>query len=123
MTTQNEKVAQVLSAASRLMQTVADERDQALQRAKLAEDQVMAMSRRLEAEKVAYEMHQKGLNLDVEFPDLVEAVEKKAEAGELAVLQEAVKLAAHQVRIGSIRTDEALGGGTDFERFLVGEVG
>jgi len=125
MSTEQEKIAHVFRTAAATLRTVTGERDQAL--AKVAEQgaQLEQIKNRLEAEKLASEMHQKGLNSDVEFNDLVLDIEKRAAAGDLTMLQEAVKMAAPNMgqSIGSINHDEARGGSSDFERYLVGDVG
>jgi hypothetical protein len=122
---EREKIAQVLADASSTLLKVASERDEALQRNAELEAKLAQASTRLEAEKLAAEMHEKGLATDQEFGELVADIEKAASEGELPVVQKAVKLAAPNMG-GQfhINHDEARGtGSTDFERFIVGEVG
>ena len=80
---------------------------------------------RLMCEKVAAEMHEKGLRHDTEFPELVDDLEKAASEGRLPVIMEAVKMAAPNMGSHfSINHDEASAGGmSDFEAYLVGSVG
>ena len=122
---EREKAAQVLADASSTLLKVASERDSAMERCAELEAKLAQVSTRLEAEKLAAEMHEKGLAQDKEFPELVADIEKAASAGKLPVWQEAVKLAAPQQSGGfSINHDESRGtAGTELERYIVGEVG
>lgn len=122
---EQEKIARVLADASSTLVKVAGERDAVLQenaqlRAKLAH-----VTTRLEAEKLAAEMHEKGLYADKDFGELVSDIEKEASAGRLPVIQEAVKMAAPNMSSSfQISHDESRGAdGSDLERFIVGEVG
>ena len=74
---------------------------------------------------IYFEMHEKGLRHDKEFPDLVDDLEKAASEGKLPVIMEAVKMAAPNMgNHFSINNDEAAGiGMSDFEAYLVGNVG
>jgi hypothetical protein len=121
----HEKTATVLRTAGATMLKLASERDAATARAEAAEAKLAAVQQRLEAEKLASEMHQKGLNTDLAYDELVLEIEKEASAGKLPVIKEAVKMAAPNMgtHIGSINHDEARGGNSDLERFIVGDVG
>lgn len=120
------KTAQVLLDSARLVRTLTVERDNAL--AKVAEAQLKeaAYIRRVQAEKVAMQMHQKGINTDIEFPSLVSSLEKAAEEGKLATIEEAVGMVGPDMsfKTASIH-DMPMGGapGTDLERFLLGSIG
>lgn len=123
---EREKIARVLADASSTLLKVASERDGALARNAELEAKLAHATTRLEAEKLAAEMHGKGLRTDVDFGELVSDLEKEASAGRLPVIQEAVKMAAPNMSNGfQIDHDEARGTatGSDFERFIVGEVG
>lgn len=133
MSTEMNKVAALLRDARETVIKVAGERDSALQlaeqetaRADAAEEKLAAVLTRLEAEKLAFEMHEKGLNRDVSMSDLIADIEKRAAEGKLPVIREAVKMAAPSMgqHIGSISNDESRGSGmSDFEAYLVGGVG
>ncbi|MFA5436057.1 MAG: hypothetical protein WC372_08480 [Candidatus Neomarinimicrobiota bacterium] len=120
------KTAQVLLDSARLVRTLTVERDNAL--AKVAEAQLKeaAYIRRVQAEKVAVQMHQKGINTDIEFPTLISSLEKAAEEGKLATIEEAVGMVGPDMgfKTASIH-DMPMGGapGTDLERFLLGSIG
>lgn len=123
---ERDKVAQVLQDASNTLKKVASERDAAMEYASELEVKLAQVSTRLEAEKLAAEMHDKGLAQDQEFGELVADIEKAASEGELPAVRRAIKLAAPNMG-GQfhINHDEARGAltGSEFERFIVGEVG
>lgn len=121
---EKEKTATVLRTAALELRKLASERDAALQKQAEAEARLGQVQQRLEVEKIAMEMHEKGLNTDIPFPDLVLEIEKEAEAGKLPVMREAVKMAAPNMglHIGSINHDEARGGHSELEQFLVGGI-
>ncbi len=121
-----QKEAQVLAVAAATLLKVAAERDTALARNAELDTQLDNVQKRLESEKLAAVMHEKGLNRDVEFPELVEQLEKAAHEGRLPVLQEAVKMAAADMggHIARINNDEVSGSGSsDLEGYLLGSVG
>jgi hypothetical protein len=120
------KIAQVMADGSRALRQVATERDKLASENISLKTKLASIETRLTCEKVAAEMHEKGLNTDVEFPELVDALEKDAQAGRLPVIQEAVKMAAPYMghRIAHINNDETSADGmSDLEKFLVGSVG
>ena len=121
-----QKIAQVMTDGSQALRTVTMERDTlATQNAQLCE-KLASIRTRLECEKTAAEMHEKGLNLDTDFPDLVDALEKDAQEGRLPVIQEAVKLAAPDMgsRIAHINNDEtSTSEDHDLVKYIVGSVG
>lgn len=126
MSAENEKVAQVLQAAGEALEKVAAERDQVATENASLRERLNQIETRLEAEKIASEMHEKGLRVDVAFDDLVGEIEKSASEGKLPVIREAVKMAAPNMghRIGNINHDEHHGvASSDLEAFLVGNVG
>lgn len=117
----NDKISQVLFDTQQVLKSVVSERDQAI--SKLAK-----IERRIEAEKLAYQMHSKGLDLDTELPALADHLEKEADQGRLAVIKQAVDMVGPNMgfKTAHLNSDEAVageGGGTDFERYLVGDVG
>lgn len=114
------KLAQVLHDAELALRSVTAERDDAV--TKLAQ-----VERRRAAEKVAADMHGKGVNLDKSFTDLADDLEKSAEAGELSIIQRAVDMMAPNMGLNtvSLNHDETkvASGGTDFERYIFGAIG
>lgn len=122
---EREKQAQVLRDASITMRKLASERDDALTAKEAAEKKLASLRTRLEAEKLAADMHEKGLRKDVEFSALVDDIEKAAHEGRLSVVQEAVKLAAPDMG-GNFRInhdEKREGAPNDLEQYLVGNVG
>ena len=121
-----EKVAKVLNDSAQLVRAVAGERDQALTKVAELQLKVAAYERRTQAEKVAAMMHQKGINTDMEFPSLVDELEKAAQAGKLPTIEEAVEMMGMNMsfKTASIQQDTPAGAGeTEFERFLLGNIG
>jgi hypothetical protein len=113
------QIAQVLQDAAYGLRVMAAERDAALQ--KLA-----SMSRRADAEKLAAQMHDKGIELDKDFTVLADDLEKAAEEGRLSVIQQAVDYVGPNMSLktGSISDESRFSGGnSDLERFIVGDVG
>ncbi len=124
--TENEKIAQVLADAGQTLRKVASERDVAIAENTELKEKLASVETRLLCEKVAAEMHEKGLRHDTEFPELVDDLEKAASEGKLPVIQEAVKMAAPNMgNHFSINNDEVSSAGamSDLEAYLVGNVG
>ena len=120
------KEAQVLAAARDALIKVASERDVAVHQLGRANAKLAMVKTRLECEKVAAQMHEKGINTDQNFTDLVEDLEKAAGEGRLPVITEAVSMTAPNMgtKIASINNDESSGlGSTQLEQYLVGQVG
>lgn len=120
------KEAQVLEAARDALIKVASERDEAVAENVQLHSKLAMVHTRLTCEKVAAQMHEKGINTDQDFTDLVEDLEKAAGEGRLPVIQEAVSMTAPNMgtKIASINNDENSGmGSTQLEQFLVGSVG
>lgn len=122
---EQQKIARVLADAGNTLRKVASERDSAIAENAQLKSKLASVETRLMCEKVAAEMHEKGLRHDKEFPDLVDDLEKAASEGKLPVIMEAVKMAAPNMgNHFSINNDEAAGiGMSDFEAYLVGNVG
>ena len=120
------KEAQVLAAARDALIKVASERDAAVEHANKLDIKLASVHQRLECEKVAAQMHEKGINADQDFAELVDDLEKAADEGRLPVIQEAVKMSAPQMgtKIASINNDEtSLAGEDQLTQYLVGSVG
>ena len=122
---EQQKIARVLADAGHTLRKVASERDEAIAENQQLREKLSSVETRLMCEKVAAEMHEKGLRHDTEFPELVDDLEKAASERRLPVIMEAVKMAAPNMGSHfSINHDEASGGGmSDFEAYLVGSVG
>ena len=122
--TEQEKIAQVLADSRDALRLLSAERDELKTKLAAANGQLGEVCTRLEAEKLAAEMVEKGLKSSDEFTGLVDDIEKAAHEGRLPVLQEAVKLAAPDMGSFAINQDEASGSGlTELESYLVGSVG
>ncbi len=119
------KVAQLLADGSTALRKVASERDEANQKVASLEEQNAALIRRMEAEKVAADMHSKGIRTEVPFDSLAEHLEKEAEVGNLETIKEALSMTGpDMMREAFVREDSPAGGGSsDFEQFINGEVG
>lgn len=113
----SQKVAQVLRDTREALLSITAERDQAL--AKCA-----AYERRQEATKVASMLHDKGCELDTEFGDLVERLEKEAAAGRLGEIARAADMIGPNMSIGITNQNAGVSGDNNvFTDFLVGNVG
>ena len=115
----NQKVAQVLVDAGVALRTMASERDSALSK-------VANMEQRREAENVASQMHDKGINLDQDFTVLTDNLEKAAQSGELGEIRRAVDMVAPDMglKTASITSDERSAQGlSSFEQCILGDVG
>ncbi len=121
-----EKVAQVLRDSAAGMRQLRDERDAAIKLAAAHQVKLATVERRLEAEKTAAIMHSKGLELDTDFSDLADHLEKQAEEGKLETIQRAVDMVGPDMglKTASINNDSATGeGGSALVSYLVGQIG
>lgn len=92
------------------------------------ESKLASSERRDRVEKLASEMHRKGLELDVSVTDLADRLEKAAEANKLDVLETAVDLVGPDMgsKLASLTNDDGPGASSaasDLERFIVGQTG
>lgn len=120
------KEAQVLTAARDALIKVASERDEVTRERDALKMKLAQVRTRLECEKVAAQMHEKGINTDQDFTDLVDDLEKAAYDGRLPIIKEAVKMQAPNMgtKIASINNDETSEvGSSHLEQYLVGSVG
>lgn len=122
---ESEKTAQVLQDAANIVRAVSAERDALAEKLAAQQAKISMYERRVSAEKVAAKMHQKGINIDTEFPDLVANLEKAASEGKLDTIEEAVEMVGPDMgmKTASINYDAPAATGSDFERFLTGYVG
>jgi hypothetical protein len=120
-----DKVAQLLSDGSTALRKVASERDEVKAENGQLKEANAALVRRMEAEKVAADMHSKGIRTEVPFDALSEALEKEAEQGKLTLIKEALDMTGpDMMRDSFVREDSPAGGGaSEFEAFINGEVG
>jgi soluble cytochrome b562 len=116
----NQQFAQVLEDGASALRAVVSERDAAL-------NKLASLEQRIEAEKLASAMHNKGLEVDKDFTSLVDHLEKEAQQGNLDEIKRAVEMIAPNMSIKTahLTSDEVHSGGgsTDFERYLFGDVG
>jgi hypothetical protein len=93
------------------------------------EEKLASKDRRDRVEKLASEMHRKGLELDTSVDDLATRLEKAAEAGKLDAVEQAVDLVGPDMgqKLASLTNDAESGSSpatsSDLERFIVGGVG
>ena len=78
-----DQVAEVLGAVPGTLRKLASERD-------FWKGEALSRMHREEATKVAAEMHEKGINTELGFPELVADLEKAAGEGKLAAIAQAV---------------------------------
>lgn len=107
------KVAQILKEAGEQLVAVTAERDEL--RTKLA-----AFEQRKQVEKLASDMHAKGITTEP-TEHLIESLEKKAQAGQLGALRDAVDMVAPDMwqKMANTATDErSAGGSSDLENYL-----
>ena len=92
------------------------------------ETKLAERNQRDRVEKLAGEMHRKGLELDVPVNALADRLEKAAEAGKLEVAELAVDLVGPDMgqKLASLTNDDGPGASSaasDLERFIVGSAG
>jgi hypothetical protein len=117
----SQQVQQVLSEVPGTLRKLAAERDHWRKEAEMR-------MRRDEAEKVAHEMHNKGINADVSIDRLVESLEKAAESGTLGDIARAVDMVGPDMseKIASLTSNtdvNAHSGISGFERYILGGIG
>ncbi len=117
----NAQIAEVLTDASATLRaqqaTIND-----------LQDKLASRERRDRVEKLASEMHRKGLELDTTVDALADRLEKAAEAGKLDAVEHAVDLVGPDMgtKLAQLTNDNpemGSGGSTDLERYIVGGVG
>lgn len=113
------QVQAVIGAVPGVIRGLAEERD-------FWRKEAQSRMRRDDAEKVASAMHDKGIQMDVPFEQLVDSLEKAASYGKLEQIAEAVDLVGPNMgeKIASLSDGGHLQGGVSaFERFILGDVG
>lgn len=116
----SEKVAAVLKDAAAALRA---------QHARITEleEKVASHDRRDRASKVATAMREKGLETDGSVESLISRLEKAAEENKLDVIEAAVDMYGPNMgsKIAQLTDDNRKGssGGSDLERYLMGEAG
>lgn len=114
------QVQQVLSQVPDTLRKLASERD-------FWKNEATSRMQRDEVMKVASAMHDKGINLDVAYEDLVANLEKAASAGQLDKIAMAIDLTGPNMaeKIATLTGDESAvtNGGTMLESYIMGGVG
>lgn len=92
------------------------------------EGELSARDQRDRVEKLASEMHRKGIELDVKVDELADRLEKAAAAGKLDAIEVGVDLVGPDMgsKLASLTNNDTPGGtsgASDFERFIVGTAG
>ncbi len=120
------KVAQIQrDAAIALIKTGAERDALLVANQKLAADNQLLRGRMV-AEKVAMDMHDKGIHTDIKYADLVDQLEKRAHADPqgFATLREAVNLTGpDMLKTASVASEVHAPNGSDFERYILGDIG
>jgi hypothetical protein len=121
----NRKEAQFVNQAAHTLRQVAGERDSAMTENVQLKMKLASYERRVQAEKVAAQMHQKGINIDTEFPSLVADLEKAAQEGKLGTIEEAVGMVAPNMgfKTASIHDTPTGASEDDLTRYLLGSIG
>jgi hypothetical protein len=117
----NAQIAEVLTDASAAL------RAQQVHINELAE-KLASKERRERVEKLASEMHRKGLELDTQVETLADRLEKAAAAGKLEAVEHAVDLVGPDMstKLAQLTNDEPRStsfASSDLERYIVGGVG
>lgn len=112
-----QKMAQVLSEAQQALLELTAERDTLAVKC-------AAYEQRQEATKVATMLHDKGIDTDIELPDLVQRLEKEAAAGRLPEIARAAEMVGPRMTFGNTyNNDGAEGHGADaLTSYLMGSV-
>jgi len=119
------KVAQVLADSASALVKVAHERDVYQAAYNKVAQQNAQLLQRMDAEKVAMDMRERGINEDVPLGDLVDSLYKQAQEdpNRFAVLKEAVGLTGPDMfKTASIGGKTEAQEGNDLERFILGAV-
>jgi uncharacterized protein Yka (UPF0111/DUF47 family) len=117
----NVQIAEVLTDASSTLRT---------QQAYIGEleEKLASKERRDRVEKLASEMHRKGLELDTSVEVLADRLEKTATAGKLDAVEHAVDLVGPDMgtKLAQLTNDDpvaASAASSELERYIVGGVG
>jgi hypothetical protein len=120
------KVAQLVADSAATLKKVASERDAYKEKAAGFQKQNTELLHRMEAEKVAAEMHSKGIRTEVPFDTLAEHLEKEAAAGRLETVKQALEMTGPDMMKEAFVSEGEGSAGEDaseFVRFITGSVG
>jgi hypothetical protein len=120
------KIAQVLRDGATALVQVSHERDHLAQENTKLASEVKSLRLRMEAEKVAMDMHDKGVHTSVSFEDLTDQLEKKAHQDPhgFEVLREALNITGpDMLKTAAVGTNVSASTGSDFERYIIGDIG
>lgn len=115
----NEQKLAVLGEVPGVIRSLVAEND-------MLRTKVASMERRDQAEKLAVNMHSKGLELDKTASELADNLEKAAQQGKFETIREAVDMIGPDMgaKLASVaNNDVGTSTGSDLERYLVGGVG
>lgn len=114
----HEQIQMLLTEAPTVLRKLAEERD-------FYKEKAACLERRDHAEKVAFAMHNKGIDTDVAFEDLVTRLEKVAEQGKLEEWERSVEMVGPNmgVKTASVSDETVSTSSSDFERYIMGNVG
>lgn len=119
------KVAQVLADSASTLVKVAHERDVYQAAYTKVAQQNEQLLKRMDAEKVAMDMRERGINEEVPLGDLVDSLYKQAQEdpNRFEVIKEAVGLTGPDMfKTASIGGKQEAREENDFERFILGAV-
>jgi predicted RNA-binding protein with EMAP domain len=111
-----EQIRELVAEAPGMIRKLASERD-------FYKNRFEELQRHEEAEKVASEMHRKGINTEMDLESLTASLEKAAEQGKLETIRTAVDYVGPDMgsKLAQLTGDEQriAAGSSDFERFLL----
>ena len=118
------KVAQLLEDSASTVMQMKEERARNLEKMAQLQQANEALVRRMEVEKLAAEMHSKGLHSETPLDELTARLEKRAEEGQLPAIKEALSFAGPNM-LGDTSLEEktAGAGSSELERFITGHIG
>ena len=118
-----EQAAAMLVDAGQTLTKIATERDGLNVKLASVTAERDALRKRMEAEKIAAEMHDKGVHLDVAFDKLASALEQEADS-RLEVIKVALQMRPEDMGHGLTLSDaDAARAGSDLETYILGTVG
>lgn len=113
------QIGQLLTDSAAALRKVAAERD-------VLKEKVARLERRDAATKLANDMHNKGLNTELELSELINRLEKTAGTADFAAIEKAVDMAGPNMgrKIAEALSDGApTSGASDLERYVMGDLG
>jgi len=113
------QISQILTDSATALRKVAAERD-------VLKEKVAQLERRDAATKLANEMHNKGINTELELDELVNRLEKTAGTADFAAIERAVDMAGPNMgrKIAEALSDGSpTSGASDLERYILGDLG